>query len=374
MSKRLLAPLLLALGTLIPWGAAAQVPAEPTLRGRVLLGDSALGGGTVVLHRVSAASQGEIDSTRVASDGSFTLRLPTVPDPARSEVYFASVHHAGVLYFGKAVTLPIQLDSLYTIQAYDTLVAPEGGAEVTVQARNVFVETGEGGRWQVTDLFQLRNDAGRTLVAREGGVVWSHPLAEGAADAVASEADLAMGGVEALGTAVRVTGPLPPGERLLVVRYSVPDPFLVLPTPHVTEILEIMVREPAPPLEAEGLSPAAPVELEEGATFRRLAGTGLGGQVVRLTEGRAVRPPPAPWVAVILTLVLAGIGLWGVLRVRVAQPPRPIEPPSGSRKELIVEIARLDEAFAQRNAPTAEERGAYEARRGALLRRLAELG
>jgi hypothetical protein len=41
----------------------------------------------------------------------------------------------------------------------------------------------------------------------------------------------------------------------------------------------------------------------------------------------------------------------------------------------VLEVARLDEAFASRRAAaTPEERGAYEARRRDLMRRLASLG
>ena len=84
---------LAASAALIPLTAAGQVLADPVLRGRTLLGDSVLTAATVVLHRVSTESQGEVDSVTVGRDGAFTFRLPSVPDPGRSEVYFASVRH-----------------------------------------------------------------------------------------------------------------------------------------------------------------------------------------------------------------------------------------------------------------------------------------
>lgn len=368
-------PLLVAVqAALLPLGLGAQVLAEPVLRGQVLLGDSLLRSGVVVLHRVGADTQGEVDSTQVSGEGAFSFRLPAVPDPERSEVYFASVHHAGVLYFGKAVTLAVQLDSLYQIQAYDTLLAPPEGAGITVQARNLFLEESQGGRWQVTDLFQLRNDEPRTVVARDGGVVWRHPLAEGATDATMGEGDFAGGGGETVEGDLVVTGPLPPGERLFVVRYTLPDPFLNLPLTHPTEILELMVREPAPVLEAPELEDAPPVQWDEGQTFRRLAAVNLAPGVIRVVEGSRRRPPPVQWLAVLLALVLAGVGTWAVQRGSFA-PARPQAAPLPTdRQGLILEIARLDEEFASRPNPTAEERGAYEARRGALLRRLIQLG
>ena len=143
-----------------------------------MLGDSALGSATVVLHHVAESEQGEIDSTRAAPDGSFSFDLPTVPDPGRDEVYFASVRHSGILYFGSPVNMAVQLDSLYEIRVYDTVTTPATGVQLPVEVRNIFLEA-NGDRWQVTDLFQLRNDGERTLVAPENGYVWRYPLPEG---------------------------------------------------------------------------------------------------------------------------------------------------------------------------------------------------
>jgi hypothetical protein len=153
----------------------------------------------------------------------------------------------------------------------------------------------------------------------------------------------------------------------------VPDPFLSLPIPDRTESLEVMVQEPAPPMEAPGLHQAPPVELEPGVTFRRFSATGVEGSVVRLVEGRAERRPPVGWMAVILALVLTAVGVWSVQPAagRAAGVSRP---PFRDRRALILEVARLDEELSRHPDPTPEERGAYEARRRELLRRIASLG
>lgn len=359
---------------LLPASSRAQVPAEPVLRGRVLLEDSVLRRGSVVLHRVSTELQGEVDSVAVDGEGAFSFRLPSVPDPGRSEVYFASVRHAGILYFGKAITLPIQLDSLYEIHAYDTVTAPPGGMTVAVQARNVFLEPGEGGGWRVTDLFQVRNDQPRTVVAMEGGVTWRHPLPPEATDATVAEGDFASPGAEAGDGALAVTAPLPPGERLFVVRYTVPDPFLSLPVVGPTELLEVLIQEPAPALQVAGLEAAPPVEMGEGVTFRRLLGADLQDGTLDFVEAEGTREPPVRWLAVLLSMVLAGVGVWAV-RQGSQVPRRAREAPRvAGRQGIILEIARLDEAFEANADPSPEERGAYEARREALLRRLTHNG
>jgi hypothetical protein len=160
-----------------------------------------------------------------------------------------------------------------------------------------------------------------------------------------------------------------------VVRYTVPDPFLIVPLPGRTEALEIFVREPAPLLESPALHPGEPAQLQPGATFRRLTGTGLEGTVVRLVEGRAPTQPPVRGIAVGLALLLTGVGLWAA-RSGGARPETGERwPAAPDRRTLVLEVARLDEDFAARGGTaTPEERGAYEARRRELLRRLGALG
>lgn len=350
---------------------AAQVEAEPLLNGRVLVNGTPAAAGPVVLHRVTTETQGEVDSVTTGPDGAFTFRLPAVPDPERGDVYFASLRHHGILYFGGAITLAVQLDSLYEIQAFDTLsVAPEG-ATFPVQVRNTFLEPSDGG-WQVTDLLQIRNDGDHTLVAREGGVVWRYPLAVGsrghelgqgnAADAVAFE-----------GEDLVVRTPIGPGERLFVVRYLLDDPFIELPMPGTTEVVELLVREPAPPLTTGALTAVESVELEAGSTYRRYTGTDLSETVVRFREGERTGRFPVEWIAVLLALVLAGFGVAAASRAAPVSEPA-AEAETQSRHSLVLEIARMDEAYESLSAPSEEERAAYQRRRRDLLRRLKNMG
>lgn len=339
------------------------------LRGRVLVGDSALTAGVVVLHHVAEASQGEIDSTRVSRDGSFSFRLPTVPDPGRSEVYFASVRHSGILYFGTPINTAVQLDSLYEIHAYDTLSAPEGGAGLPVEVRNLFLEADADG-WQVTDLFQVRNDGDRTLVAPEGGSIWRYPLPGGLENPTVAQGEFATGAAAVEDGFLVVRTPLPPGQRLFVVRYHLPDPFLDLPLPGSTETLEILVREPAPAMDAPGLVVGDRVEIEPGTTYRRFSGVNLRDANARLVEAEQPAGPPVRWFAVILGVLLGSVGVWAVQKRAPAVAPVPT---GELRRELILEIARSDEAFEANPDPTAEERGAYEAHRAELIRRVHQL-
>ncbi len=365
MRRGALALLLLLAASLGASDVRAQVAVEAVLRGRVLVGDAPLTTGTVVLHQVNDVTQGEIDSTRVALDGSFSLRLPGLPNPTLGELYFAAVRHAGVMYFGYAVTQAAQLDSLYEIQAYDTLVAPAEGVPVVLEARNVFFEA-DGTTWRITDVFQLRNDLDRTVVARPGGRVWSYPLPEVATDVITNEGGMSPDVVTYEEGSLVARAALPPGGRMFVVRYTLASPEVAIPTPGATEMFDLLVREPAPPFEVDGLVPAESVEFDGGSTYRRYAGEDLTAPFVRVGLGEERRPPPVRWIAVGLAAVLAVAGL---LAFR-AGSRRPKPAPVDARHALLVELAQLDEEFQGKATPSKVAMQEYQSRRAELIRRL----
>ena len=358
---------------------AAQEVARPQLEGRVSRSAGRAAPSEVVLHRVTPdGSGGEIDTVRADSDGHFQFDLPGVPDPGgRGEVYFASVEHQGVLYFGPAIHTAVQLDSLYPIEIYDTLAAPAGGADLTVEMRYLIVEPGAG-QWSVTDLVQVRNDGLRTLVASDGGFVASLPLPSGAADFEAGATDTAPDEVLFSGGSALVVSPLPPGPRQFVVRYTV-DPPLDLALPGLTHALEVLVLEPAPSLEVDGLVAMGRVEMEPGVSYRRFAGTQLLDAVVRLRPGEEPKDIPIEWLSVLLGLLLAGAGVWAVRRSPRSQAedlvgaavvtPRTVRE---RRQRLLLYIARLDERL-EAESTTPRERRELAGRREALLRRTCEL-
>jgi hypothetical protein len=351
----------------VPCASRAQEVANPVLSGTAFVGDSLMRSGTVVLHYLTGGGQGQLDSMRLSPAGTFSFALPGVPDPGRSDVYFASVRHDGVLYFGPAITAAVQLDSLYEVHTYDTLVAPAGGATLAVQSRSIFFEPDSAG-WRVTDLFQLRNDASRTIVTRPDGRVWSHPLPIEARDVSTGEGELAVDAADFENGQLVVRAALPPGERLFVVRYRVESPIIDIPNAQTAEAIDVLIREPAPPLEVEGLTLLDRIELEAGSTYIRFTGTEIGAPVIRITESRQAKPPPVQWAAVLLAFVFAGAGLM-VLRSGSHSAPVPVL----DRNALLLAVARLDEAFEDAHA-TPEQRRTYERRRTELLRQIRRAG
>lgn len=358
-----------------PSAGTGQEPAEAILEGRALLADRPLADVQVVLHRVAPDDAGELDSISSGPDGTFRFLLPHVPDPeARSEVYFASVRHLGILYFGPPVTDPVQLDTVYVIQAYDTVSAPGGGAELPVLVRNVFLEQ-DGDGWSATDLFQISNEGDRTLVAGTGDVTWAYPLPLGASDFQVGQGDLSADQIAFDGDRVRVSSPLPPGERLIVLRYRLDELSTTIPLPGRTDRAELLIREPAPPLRVTQLSPLATVELEPGSSYRRYLAEGLSGVTVTVALQDPSTGYPVEWLAVVLALVLVAVAIAALKRPSASdgvpgEVPGPSPPPGSTdeRRLVLLEIARLDEAHA-RDGDLED----YRERRRALLARLSGL-
>lgn len=353
------------------------------LEGRVVKGGAPVDSATVVLHRVAVDTAGEIDSVRVADDGRFRFALPSVPDPGgRGEVYFASVRHLDILYFGPAVHRAVQLDSLYAIEVHDTAVVESGGADLVLDVRYIVLEEVEDG-WQITDLFQVLHEGDRTLVpGEEGRTVWSHPLPEGIRDVEVGGGDLPPDATVYQGGSFRVMAPVPPGERQFVIRYRAEDLGLTFPLPGPTRQMELLIREPAPPVEVTGLGTAEPLEMNAGLRYRRFAATGLAAGSVVLEEGRGPTRIPARGLAVGMALLLTAAGLWVYLRGRAPTPApapgggrMPAGPPAGvnRRRALLLEVARIDEAL-DSGEPDEDETARLRGRRTSLIRRLQDMG
>jgi len=393
--------LLLLLTLLLPPPGLAQEPATPVLAGQVLRGGEPMEEGTVVLHRVSAAAAGEVDSVSVAAGGGFRFLLPAVPDAERrNEVYFASIRHDGILYFGTAITQAVQLDSLYLIQVYDTVGASPEGELFPVEVRNLIMEEAEEGTggWRVTDLIQIRNDADRTFVSRDGSAIWSYPLPAGAREFQVGQSDLPEDAVTFDGGRVSVSAPIPPGERLYLFRYILPGIEVTIPLPGLTHRMEFLLREPAPPVGVVGLAQGQPVELEPGSSYRWYAGEDIVEGMVSLTTGGEEREIPPEWIAVGLALLL---GVAGLLAVRGRGGSAPARGGGGTgttgagrgaegrrvdgghasnassagkgRVAVLESIVRLDEEF-EAGPQGPEDRERYEARRRLLKERLQDLG
>ena len=156
---------------------------------------------------------------------------------------------------------------------------------------------------------------------------------------------------------------------MFVVRYTLASPEVAIPAPGTTVTFAVLVREPAPALEVSGLTPAESAQMESGVTYRRYAGENITDASVEIALGEEIEPPPVQWIAVILASILA---LGGILALRARSTRGAVAAPSDTRRDLLLEVARLDEDYQRQASPSEVVTREYRARRAALLQRLKE--
>ncbi len=325
----------------LPAALAAQTPPGLVILGEVRIGNERADSGTVVLHRVSTLFSGEVDSVSVRSDGRFEFVIPESSDPLADDVYFASLRYQGVLYFGGAVSEAADTVGTYVIRAYPTVGAGPG-VSIPVRVRNTFAERSAAAPgWLVTDLFEIENTTQTTVVASEMGGTWSHPLPPGATGFSVGQSDLSPDAASFSGGSVHVSSPVPPGERVYLFRYRVPEGAFTLPVEGGTGSMELLFLEPAGDLAVSGLASVGPIDMD-GATYRRFAGRDLADVVVTVAPGQSLGPfGSVPLVAALLALALTVAG--AILAMRL--PRRASARAAAGRQDALIAVARLDERW-----------------------------
>ncbi len=369
----------------LPSPGAGQEEVQAVLSGQLLFEGLPADSGTVVLHRVTPEIAGPVDSVSVGPEGAFSFTLPTMPAPGSGEIYFAASRYQGILYFGFQVLEPAHLDEPYAIRMFRTEPAPAQGVGFPIWIREFWIEESPMG-WQITDAFIVMNPGSVTYVASGDGAVWQYPLPDGARSFRVVEAGPSPGQVRHENGMLRAANPMAPGESFVMVQYELDSLSVDIPLPGEVNIARVILREPAPEVRVEGLARLPPEEIEFGVTYRQWLGQELRDQTIRIRPGRDEPSNLVAWVSVTLALLLVVSGIWFVKRGPPGVPAGgPAPPPSAGgtgasakvgrrgRKELLVEVARLDEAFEQLGAPSKAERDRYDRERRKLLAELAEL-
>lgn len=340
---------------------------DPVLSGRLLVSGVPADTGTVVLHRVTPAEAGDIDSTSVGADGGFSFRLPNLPFPGSGEVFIASTRFDEILYVGVPISDPIQLDSLYAIRAFPAQIVPPEGMTFPVSRREVWVDEGPIG-WQITDVLEIRNSQAMTLVPLvDDGPVWRYPLPSGAIGARILQVGPSAGLARVDGTTLIASNPVIPAENYYIVQYDLESIEFDIPLPGETGLIQVMVREPAPAIRVEGLARQPSEEIEVGASFMRWAGQTLVDQNISVRLGEEGGSTAVVWMSVALALFLAGAG-----SLVIRRDPVPAVPWTSvrMRKKILIDVAKLDEVYAGLERSNPKEEARYRRRRSALVREL----
>ena len=318
------------------------------------------GGARVVLHRVSRDVSGKLDSTLADASGRFRFRLRG----DTSAVYLLSANWSGIEYFGE----PLPGSSLSGNVTLTLLVADTSSA-VTAETGGRFLVLGSPGPSRdrrAVDLFVLRNRGDQTIVGRGvTGSTWSAPLPRGVTDVRMGSAGSEISGeaVRFAPDSVHVIAPLSPGEKQLLLEYTIPAAMGRLQFTAVTrDTIQVVAEEPG--VSVEGLARATDQVLD-GRAFSRW--TGRGANEVQVSFPVAPSRDRALVPLVIAALVLAAVA--GIVALR-RRPSEALTSPV-TTEGLITRIAALDAEHAGRIL-SGEEKERYDRERARLKRALTD--
>lgn len=334
--------MLLAL-LLVPRLAVAQAE----LRGTVwrLEGNDTvpLADALVVIHRLTASQQGPIDSFLTNAAGQFSARVAA----DTTALLLASSRHAGIEYYSRpARAHPGRADTLMIYVADTSSRAP-----LRLVGRYLMIGRPEQQGFRgALDLIVIRNGGSLTRVAPDTtSPVWAVPLPPGIENFAPSESEFSAAALGFRADSLTIAAPITPGDRQLMVTYTLPRGIrrLAIPFAAATDSIVVLLEEPTARVRTPGFA-VVDSQAIEGRTYRRWVGSlGDAGtvEVSFAVPGEGGRE--ASWLlALLLAAALAGGGLLLLRRRAVVAAPAP--PVGGDAAGLIEALARLDAAFAGR--------------------------
>lgn len=290
---------------------------------RVDAGDTIPVPGAVMhLHRVSAAAQGVIDSSRTDARGAWRFRTPL----DTTATYLVSARFAGIEFFTPPLTTDrTRPDTTVTIVVADTSSGP--AARVTIQSRHLLIQGGDSAGWRgVLDVVVLENRSGYTRIAsdttRPSYVMLLPP---GARQPELADGDIGPEAVRFRDGSLELYAPLAPGEASLTVQYLLPASRGVsIPFGDTVATFNLLVDGEGTAIGGPPLAGPIPTQLE-GRSFKRWSAPVPGGAVLQL-DLRAARKTPT-WLLIALVVAMAA-GL--VTALVVAQRRSALAKPMGA--------------------------------------------
>lgn len=343
---------MLVLGLAHPLAAQQRIPAT----GRVLhirgTDSVPVPGARVVLHRIASDAQGPIDS--VVTDRRGRFRFAFVPDTAA--LFLVSSRYSGIEYFSAPVRLdPGALNRDVVLSVYDTSsVTP-----VRATARHIVVSRpGPDGLRGALELVFLANEGTATRVPRDSlSATWSMALPEGIIGFDATGGDVSPQSFSVRDDSLFLAATIAPGERQLVYQYGLPSRSTIsIPVASGTETVNLLLEESDARVESPGMTPAD-TQVIEGRTYRRWAGSGVGGapMVVRFSDPQGTSRTAL--IALVGTLSVAVLVLMVFALRRPAERHATASPTPAA---LIEALARLDAMHPPRETLSPEERVRFE--------------
>jgi len=173
----------------------------------------------VVLHFVTEASGGVVDSTLTDGHGQYSF-VVTTPDTTAE--YYVSVEHDDIGYFSNALHLASRgSDTVRSIAVYDTSYAEPA---IVLQERHIILRSPDAdGTRRVIELISLHNGGHFTRISADTSrPVWQGLLPLGAFQLDVGDSEVGVGAIYSRGNSLAVAAPLPPGEKQVLFSYIVP--------------------------------------------------------------------------------------------------------------------------------------------------------
>lgn len=312
---------------------------------KVVAGDTVpVVGARVVIHRVTTAKQGPVDSLLSRANGEFRFGLPR----DSGAIYLISARWEGVEYFAP----PVVFSSLTVTEPVMLAVADTASdAPVSLLARHLVVSApAPDGTRDVVELLVVQNRGEFTRVARDSLTpTWQFVLPPEALRPTISESDFAADAVDWRGDTLRLHSPLPPGQRQVTLEYQLPAGLREwriavadsIPTMNLL-IEEISAGVDGPLMPADS-------QVSQGKRFSRWKGGAPRGAVLAVSFAATGTPPWLLTTLVVLLGVALALGLGLAWRRPSARLPRTAAPserhglPPGA-EALLDTIAALDAA------------------------------
>ncbi len=357
-----------------------MAPTPSAVDGRVmrprLSGLAPVGGVWVTIHRVASDTAGPLDSARVGSDGRFHFRY--IRKGRADAVYFVSAMYDGIAYFSRPLAPGRVSGDDAAIVVFDTTSIH---FPLAIKGRHIIISSPNvDGSRQLVEAYEIANESDQTLVSPDDAhPSWTAPLPPGAVNIQAGESDISAAAISASKGRLRVTAPFAPGLKQLSFSYTLPQSSfpLHMPLEQGATVLELLLEEPKAQARGASLKPVAPAAIEQRVFQRYLgadapAGSSIEIEVPVVHAAENVRV--YWWIAgTLAALMAAGLIYWYArARRRLALALHSSRAPlSDATEALAREIASLDAEFERTGVADAAARAAYEERRRALKRELA---
>ena len=272
----------------------------------------------VVLHAISPAFQGPVDSVTAAADGRFRLRAPL----DTGATYLVTAHWDGVAYFARPLTAAeARAGAVVIVAVADTSAAQP----VSLITRHLVIGAPEEpGLRQVMEVIGLRNPGPATRSAPDSvAAAYSFPLPAGATDLVGVEGDFSLRSVRLADGRLDILAPIPPGESRLLLTYHLEGGSSALRLESPVDTVEVWLEETDARVEGPGVR-RLPVEESAGAVLAGWGAQGLrAGSTVILRFPGAAAPAASRWFLPALVGIV-GLGLLvATVRALARRKPAP---------------------------------------------------